>query len=366
MSRKKLFLFSSITTLLVLSCLELSARVVLSLKKHSWDFIFYGVKGSAPEKNPGLADRKFAWVTGDTGERLYYKAPPSRDTVNPVNSLGFRGRELQKKTGGMIRIVCLGGSTTYGTGLNHGDTYPTLLQGKLDQQCGTGRYEVVNAGQPAFTLPHMIRLTEREIVHLEPDMLIVMSINNNLKAPGFWFLERAGSEKDLPSYLRSAKRWMVRHSVLGVLVNGILGETGGTGAGHYLRTFDWESFSRALMSDDNIWQEEYRSNLQRLVEVFLGSNPAGKVLFLEEAVNTLRYPSLGEPFNRAQEIARTIALACPNVCTLDVRSALIASAQEGEPVWQSEETDPLHLSGRGNELLADFVTKATLFKKCAR
>src|SRR5688572_1482967 len=49
-----------------------------------------------------------------------------RETIGP---LGFRGPTPGvPKPAGTLRVLCLGGSTTYGDGLEDGDTYPVRLQ----------------------------------------------------------------------------------------------------------------------------------------------------------------------------------------------------------------------------------------------
>ena len=185
MSKAKLIVFSSLAMVMLFSCLELSARVWWSLKKHSLDGMVYGLrKGEHKENVRRIEGKKFTLVRDHAGEVLYYKGEPSSDEVNPVNSRGFRGWELRTDKKGVTRIVCLGGSTTYGSGQNQRDTYPQILQDKLDEKWGAHRYEVINAGQPGFNLSCLIPYTEREIISLDPDIVLVMNINNNRNYSG--------------------------------------------------------------------------------------------------------------------------------------------------------------------------------------
>ena len=63
-----------------------------------------------------------------------------------INRHGFRGRDVEvPKPAGVLRMVCIGGSTTF-DGLTDDHTYPALLEAKLRAMLDTDRIEVVNAG----------------------------------------------------------------------------------------------------------------------------------------------------------------------------------------------------------------------------
>ena len=51
---------------------------------------------------------------------------------------------------GVTRILFLGDSVTYGTGLSQGLTIPDRLEVQLNES-GTGRVEVLNAGVPGYS-----------------------------------------------------------------------------------------------------------------------------------------------------------------------------------------------------------------------
>ena len=62
-----------------------------------------------------------------------------------INSLGMRGPEMApEKAPGVYRILCLGGSTTFGSGASEGaKPYPARLEQHLNERAPPGgRYEV--------------------------------------------------------------------------------------------------------------------------------------------------------------------------------------------------------------------------------
>lgn len=87
------------------------------------------------------------------------------------------GREL-------IRIVCLGGSTTQDTTafVEEGITYPTELQRLLNERLADDRIvvETINAGFAAHSTLHMLVLLQTELLELKPDVLIVYENINDL------------------------------------------------------------------------------------------------------------------------------------------------------------------------------------------
>jgi len=102
------------------------------------------------------------------------------------NSLGFRGEELAiDKPEGTTRIVCCGGSTTYGFGVHNDDlTMPKLLQFVLREQ---GRQvEVINAGCPGWTTFETLINFESRVLDLDPDFVVVYHGINDVLARMVW------------------------------------------------------------------------------------------------------------------------------------------------------------------------------------
>ena len=347
MSKNKLILFFLIANILLFPFLEISARIFLSVKEQSLDFIAYGFKDTGKGK--------YTIITGQDGKMLYAKGLPSKNRLNPVNSLGFRGHEINEKKTTTTRIVCLGGSTTYGSGLDHCDTYPKLLQDMLDKKFGEGRFEVINTGMPAFSLSNIIILVKKEIIYLHPDIVILMNLNNNFEVPGINFVGFDFGQKAGRFY--KLKRFVVTHLALGFIVNEAVNSIIGSPEARYYKHWDWQAYSRALMSPDNIWQAKFEQNLDQLMEVLFKSNPSVKVILVEEACNFTDYPAMQAPFEKAKEILRKSVRLNKNIHTVSIQEAIVDAAQKGEQVWQEPWWDPLHLSRQGNEIIADILTK---------
>lgn len=101
-----------------------------------------------------------------------------------VNSQGFRGEPFAvPKTPGTFRIFCVGGSSTFGSGVDAHRAYPAVLQGILRAK-SAGPIEVVNAGVPAYTSRQSVANIERRIRRLEPDLIVFLHAYNDLFSNG--------------------------------------------------------------------------------------------------------------------------------------------------------------------------------------
>jgi len=354
-SKGKTFVFTFIAIMACLFLVELAGRIVLSVQYKTARYFVYGF-----EQQPRFQQVKVQPPFVD-----YYKGVPSSSIKSPVNSLGLRGPEIGAKEPGTVRILCLGASTTYGDNLDYHETYPALLQNLLDISQMSGRYEVINAGQPGFDLNHIISFVEHEGNALQPDIVLVLSANNNFKTPGFWFVDvqQPGQGTGQPepavrsrsSVLVRLRSLVVRYSAVARIWEDFLMREWL----NYSAGFDWDAFAKALMADDNIWEAEYRHNMHRLIDSILASNPDARIILLEQAVNTNHFPSLAGPWQRAWQIMHQTAAQYTHVDVLDVYTPVINAAAEGVPVWQDTKLhDPLHLSAAGNTVVAETIYRA--------
>lgn len=116
--------------------------------------------------------------------RLRYGLIPNLDYYGwfRINSLGFRGREVSvAKSAGVLRIVCLGGSTTFDTGtVGSARPWTEVLEAELRRRLGTEAVEVLNLGiGGATSLDSLIDLQMRAL-GFQPDLVIVYQGHNDL------------------------------------------------------------------------------------------------------------------------------------------------------------------------------------------
>ena len=95
------------------------------------------------------------------------------DGLQPHNSRGFRRPEWTAKKKGTLRIVALGGSTTYGLHSRDGkDVWPALIEKMLQSRWGPG-IEVLNLGVHAYTAHEIIGVAAMLVPTLSPDIVLI-------------------------------------------------------------------------------------------------------------------------------------------------------------------------------------------------
>jgi hypothetical protein len=110
--------------------------------------------------------------------RPYVYAPGRKDRLRwaSTNSHGLRGPEFPThKPPRTIRILCLGGSTTYCNGaMTDSHTYPAHMEQFLRERCAGRPFaiEVINAGHPAYVSLDSLVLFETQGLDFEPDIAV--------------------------------------------------------------------------------------------------------------------------------------------------------------------------------------------------
>ena len=113
----------------------------------------------------------------------FYPTPNHQVGANRHNSLGFRGREIAiAKPDNTYRIVTLGGSTTYSSGVDDFElSYPGLLEAYL-RESGFDAVEVINAGASGYTSHQNLINMQFRVLPLLPDLIIVYQGFNDIQA----------------------------------------------------------------------------------------------------------------------------------------------------------------------------------------
>jgi lysophospholipase L1-like esterase len=90
-----------------------------------------------------------------------------------INNHGFRGRDFTiEKAAGVVRVLTLGASSTFGYADRDDETYPHYLQERLDRDAPPGRrYEVINFAIPHANTGNIVAMLRAEGWALAPDVL---------------------------------------------------------------------------------------------------------------------------------------------------------------------------------------------------
>ncbi len=117
--------------------------------------------------------------------KLDFKPDTSEEFRVTINSHGFRGRDFAvEKPPNTLRVLTLGASSTFGYHDKDEETYPYLLEQRLNRNAGPERFEVINLGMPHLHSWEIRALFEREGLPLKPDVVTFYEgINDSAAEP---------------------------------------------------------------------------------------------------------------------------------------------------------------------------------------
>jgi len=191
--RRRLSVCAKVMLVTVLSVLgiELAVRAIDKVQGRSTDFYM-----PVPADKTFYAPHPF----------MTYHVLPDRSREGMYsfrhNNLGFRGQDTTvEKPEGVYRILCVGGSTTYGTGSTKDElTYPAQLEVILAERHPDRRFEVINCGVSGYgTVENLINIQLR-LLELDPDAVVVYHAANDARP-----IQAKGFKADY-SHLRTAWR----------------------------------------------------------------------------------------------------------------------------------------------------------------
>ena len=166
--------FISLTLLTLFIIFELIARFI---------FLYLEMDIKAFQKDPG----RFV-ASAFTG---YSNKPNWQLNHNTIkesfNSFGFKSPEFKvKKDNSTVRVVALGGSSVYGYPLENNQTWPHFLSNYLSSDTSSilndyNNFEVINTGVGGYTTYQSVGLLFSKILDLDPDLIILYQLWNDIK-----------------------------------------------------------------------------------------------------------------------------------------------------------------------------------------
>jgi hypothetical protein len=270
------------------------------------------------------------------------------DVVYTTNRHGFRGRDHDFRKGkGVCRIVALGDSFTWGTGVADDRTYCSVLEDDLGRWSRSTRYEVVNLGLMALGLVENEYVYRKMGVLFQPDLVVLSFIGNDLE---YEILAR----KDAPEAVNKAASLTLR---IRALARDIPGYTALCTRSHLLawarrnlsrlivarRDKGMEAGLAALDEAGRLERMESRGieNADRLVDEVCGSGR--RLLILDAGDHLRRYKRL----HRHLE-GRAASGTCPELVRVETGPEHILSKRD----W--------HWNEKGHALVAEMLFRSVV------
>ena len=104
----------------------------------------------------------------------------SENGIIQHNEFGYRGNPVDLEKNEAVRILFMGGSTTYGSGvLDPAHTYPAQTEFILNKHYDHAKIEVINAGIPWGTSAEILTHYLMKFRYFKPDILIINTGGND-------------------------------------------------------------------------------------------------------------------------------------------------------------------------------------------
>lgn len=163
---------------------------------------------SLAERNGGaVPDENSDWEVTFFSHKKNWSQPGG---MISTNNMGFRDEDVVlPKPAGVVRIVCIGGSTTE-EGNNNEQTYPNMVERLLRARFGTDKIEVVNCGICGMN-SFLMRKRIDDYLTLEPDLILYYGPVNDITHVYFsvWLEQMSPTMKCL-LHSKFLKRWLNR------------------------------------------------------------------------------------------------------------------------------------------------------------
>jgi lysophospholipase L1-like esterase len=150
-----------LATLATLGALEVAVRIVP--RRENPGRVHYASRSNLFRLDPDLI---YALRPGARGE---LRTREFRE-IDEINAAGLRGRDVGPKGRGVQRVIAVGDSFTFGTGVAAADSYPEALERELRER-GVP-VEVVNAGVPGYGADQTYRWVRLRAREYAPDAIV--------------------------------------------------------------------------------------------------------------------------------------------------------------------------------------------------
>jgi lysophospholipase L1-like esterase len=285
--------------------------------------------------------------------------------VTRHNQAGFRANDdFAPKEPGVLRIICLGGSTTYGVSVaDNNATYPAVLEQLLNNEPrvpGVARVEVLNLGVGGYNSREVLANFEHHGSLLEPDVVLIQSAVNDVTPrlyPGFR-ADYGHFRKPLQPVEPGPAARAVYRSQLLVIAGwklGLLDPLTLQARSQYPMPTGAEAVANLADNDP----EAYRANIAEVVRAALDAGARVWLLTQAHLFDTPGYQAPDED-SRLLDTAYSTGLTEHNQILRDLAletGAGLVDLERDMPLERRYFSDPVHMTEAGNRVKARIIAE---------
>ncbi len=175
----------------------------------------------------------------------YFVGAGYRDISFRINDTGFRDDSFSPRSSDQRRIIFLGDSVVFGSGVWEQDRFTEQLQD--DPVVREAGIEILNLGVNSYQFGHYLEIARLRFMDLEPDLVIVgFTLNDIRNMEGVWSKKSVKSVKGQKEVLLK-KKWYSKPFWLGRIQQSM----GRTYAGKFVEYLE-KSVKRARTSEEDM------------------------------------------------------------------------------------------------------------------
>lgn len=187
------WVFNGILVVLLIAFLELCGFLGMMLASHPVPYMTYGDYFKVRKNLLGEAEPDELPRYTPVPSLNYIPTPNFEYAgIKQHNKAGYRGAEVPLAKSDKIRVLFLGGSTTYGPGaIDPDDSYPAQCGKWLNDSSGLGlQFEVINAGVESATSAEELAYYHFKFQYYKPDLVVIHSAGNDaLTGPDYEYYQ---------------------------------------------------------------------------------------------------------------------------------------------------------------------------------
>lgn len=306
-------------------------------------------------------DEEIGWVNKEGVEGIDNPNPGIPTTTIRINQLGFRGKPVSvEKPSGMKRILFIGDSNTFGYGIEESQRYSDLLSRKLARD-----YEVVNLGVFGYGTDQEAILFERDGIRYRPDIVIfgfsagdlsdnMNSINWGTNKP---FFKIEGGRLVIHNYpVPRISPFMKTTSRTSPYKNFFYNHS------HLYRLVLKRLMASNIYIHDSVKEMREDEALKTTAAILKGVDTLCRENDCRLAVLLISHGEWIAALKKNPDLVVGYYPAFKNILlsldipVIDTTDAFIRHYRENEPLFYMK--DPVHLTARGNEVVAEVLSQA--------
>ena len=172
-----------------------------------------------------------------------------------INNWGFRGEDFDAdKAENTFRVVCLGGSSTFGFFDRDDFTYPALLQQRFERDSAV-RVEVINSGIPQANSDNLLAMFREELLRYDPGLITVYAGYND----AVYYLDANAVQR--------MARWLHGHSATYGAIKNVLEAVGGPELHSKWRSFDVITSHEDAQTQIRLHKDRFQSNITEIISL---------------------------------------------------------------------------------------------------